>query len=44
LCRYILVDGEWRGRRPPPKVYVYNLPPEFNVHFDARKLGASPAT
>ena len=33
-----LIDDEWRGRRPSPRVFVYNLPPEYNVYFDARKL------
>jgi hypothetical protein len=33
-----LIDNEWKGRRPPPKVYVYHLPPEYNVYYDARRL------
>ena len=32
-----LIDDEWEGRvRPPPRIYIYPLPPKFNGHVDLR--------
>ncbi|KAK3266985.1 hypothetical protein CYMTET_24426 [Cymbomonas tetramitiformis] len=33
-----LLDHEWRGHRPSPRIYVYELPPEMNAWFDMRRL------
>lgn len=32
-----LIDDEWDGRRPPPRIYVYPLPPKFNGNVDLRR-------
>jgi hypothetical protein len=33
-----LVDAQWRGNRPTPKVYVYPLPPKYNAHLELFRL------
>ncbi|KAK3241417.1 hypothetical protein CYMTET_48816 [Cymbomonas tetramitiformis] len=33
-----LLDHRWHRSRPSPRVYVYELPPEFNAWFDMRRL------
>jgi hypothetical protein len=33
-----LIDDHYRANRPSPRIYIYDLPPEYNAWFDVRKL------
>jgi len=33
-----LIDDQYRQHRPSPRIYVYELPPEFNSWYDTRLL------